>query len=75
MDKLYVVFLNEGIPALFSSEELMRKFLADYGRDLMTETGSFPIKDCDYLVGSTKVDLSYDEWNKKVKDSEGWDYD
>lgn len=75
MDKLYVVFLNEGIPALFSNEESMREFLANYGHDHMLETGRFPTRDCDYLVGSTKVDLSYEEWDKKVEDSEGWDYD
>jgi hypothetical protein len=75
MDKLYVVSLNEGIPALFSNEKLMREFIADYGRDHMLETGTFPVKDCHYLVGSTKVDLTYDEWNEKVEDSEGWDYD
>lgn len=75
MDELYVVFLNDGIPALFSNEKSMREFLADYGRDTMIETGSFPNKDYNYLVGSTKVDLSYEEWNKKVKDDNGWDVD
>lgn len=75
MDKLYVVSLDEGIPALFSNEQLMREFIADYGRDYMRDTGSFPVRDMHYLIGSTSVDLSYDEWSKKVEDCEGWDYE
>lgn len=75
MDKLYVVSLDETIPALFSNEKLMREFIADYGRDHMLETGTFPVRDMHYIIGSTKVDLSYEEWSKKVEDCEGWDYE
>lgn len=75
MDKLYVVSLNECIPALFSNEQLMRQFIADYGREHMLDTGTFPVKDCHYLIGSAKIDLSYEEWSKRVEDCEGWDYD